>query len=57
MAMFKRGMDAGSSRLPEMAYCLSHSLRSSLASSWDVPEWEFRRDISGGGCDDLGNSK
>lgn len=57
MAMFKRGMDADSSRLPEMAYCLAHSLRSSLASSWDVPEWEFTRDISVGACDELGNAK
>ena len=57
MAMFKTGMESGSRHLPAMAYCLSHSLRRSLVDSWNVPEWEFTRDIPAKNCEALVNAK
>ncbi len=57
MVAFKNGMETGSRHQKALALCLSHGLSKSLADSWNVPEWEFARDIGQDKCEALAQSK
>ena len=53
MSDFNRAIDADPANLQDHAYCLAHRLRASIAKSWDVKDWEFKRPRMKRDCQEL----
>lgn len=53
MSDFNQAIDADPANLEDHAYCLAHRLRASIAQSWDVKDWQFRRPRMKRDCEEL----